>query len=48
MYWEKKGTFSNLFKRYVKTVDPPISDHGGRKRGPDTSIFGGEYTLFTF
>ena len=29
MYWEKMGTFSNLVKRYVKTVDPPVSDHGG-------------------
>ena len=24
----KMGTFSTLVKRYVKTVDPPVSDHG--------------------
>ena len=44
------GTFSNLVKRYVKTVDPPVSDHSGMfvKETTDTSIFGGEYTFFTF
>ena len=26
---EKMGTFSTIVKRYVKTVDPPVSDHGG-------------------
>ena len=41
MYWKKMGTFSNLVKRYVKPVDPPVSDR-------DKSIFGGEFTLFTF
>ena len=39
-----------MVKRYVKTVDYPVSDHGGMfvKKGPNTSIFGGEFTLFTF
>ena len=27
--WEKMGTFPTSVKRYRKTVDPPISDHGG-------------------
>ena len=47
---EKMGTFSTIVKRYAKTVDPPVSDHGGLfvKKGPDTTIFGGEFTLFTF
>ena len=50
MFWKKMGTFSNLVKRYVKTVDPPVSDHSGMfvKETTDTSIFGGEYTFFTF
>ena len=26
---EKMGTFSTIVKRYVKTVDLPVSDHGG-------------------
>ena len=26
---EKMGTFSTIVKRYVKIVDPPVSDHGG-------------------
>ena len=26
---DKMGIFSTLVKRYVKTVDPPVSDHGG-------------------
>ena len=26
---EKKGFFLSLVKRYEKTVDPPVSDHGG-------------------
>ena len=26
---EKMGIFSTIVKRYVKTVDPPVSDHGG-------------------
>ena len=29
MYWRKMGTFSTIVKRYVKTVDLPVSDHGG-------------------
>ena len=43
------GFFLNLVKRYVKTVNPPVSDHGGLfVRGQETSNFGGEFTLFTF
>ena len=26
---EKMGIFSTIVKRYVKTVDPSVSDHGG-------------------
>ena len=26
---DKMGTFSTIVKRYLKTVDPPVSDHGG-------------------
>ena len=26
---EKMGTFSTIVKRYVKTVDLPVSDRGG-------------------
>ena len=26
---EKMRTFSTIVKRYVKTVHPPVSDHGG-------------------
>ena len=26
---EKMGTFSTVVKRYVKTVNTPVSDHGG-------------------
>ena len=39
--FEKMGTFSSIVKRYVKTVDPSVSDHGGHLRR-------GEFTLFYF
>ena len=44
------GTLSTIVKRYVKTVDPPVSDHGAMfvKKGPDSSILRGEFTLYTF